>query len=41
MTQWNKQNPALKYMQGVDKGCFQQRNTDFDDTYLGVLKSDL
>ena len=41
MTHWNIQNPALKNMQGVDKGCFQHRNSNFGHTYLGMPKSDL
>ena len=28
-------------MQGVDKGCFQHRYTDFGHTDLGVPKYDL
>ena len=28
-------------MQGVVKGCFQHRNSNFGHTYLGMPKSDL
>ena len=30
MTQLNIQNPTLKNMQGLHRGCFQHRNTNFE-----------